>query len=72
MTSETKISVFQKLLNEFETEEIKLYCEDMIEQIPNYIFDMPSSTTGKHHNKTQCMLHGANLPHHYVWNNCKL
>lgn len=44
MTSETKISVFQKLLNEFETEEIKLYCEDMIEQIPNYIFDMPSST----------------------------
>ena len=58
MTSETKILVFQKLLNEFETEEIKLYCEDMIEQIPNYIFDMPSSTTGKHHNKTQCMLHG--------------
>ncbi len=58
MTNELKIKVFQKLLNEFETEEVRSYCEDMIKQIPDYIFDMPSSTTGKHHNKTQCLPHG--------------
>lgn len=34
------------------------YCADMIEQIPPYIFDMPSSTTGKYHNATQCQPHG--------------
>lgn len=58
MTNELKIKVFQKLLDEFETDEVRLYCEDMIKQIPNYIFDMTSSTSGKHHNKTQCLPHG--------------
>ena len=53
-----KKEVFKVLLDKFETEEVRLYCEDMIEQIPDYIFDMPSSTTGKHHNKTQCLPHG--------------
>lgn len=43
-----KKEVFKVLLDKFETEEVRLYCEDMIEQIPDYIFDMPSSTTGKH------------------------
>ena len=53
-----KIAVFHKILNEFETDEIRLYCEDMIKQIPDYIFTMPSSTSGKFHNKTQCQKHG--------------
>lgn len=58
MNKEEKIAVFQPCLDKFETDEVKLWLEDMIEQIPDYIFDMPSSTTGKHHNKTQCLPHG--------------
>lgn len=58
MTNEDKIAVFKKLLDEFETDKMRLYCEDMIKQIPDYIFEMPSSTTGKYHNKTQCLHHG--------------
>lgn len=58
MIEEQKIAVFQPLLDKFETEEMRLYCMDMIEQIPDYIFDMPSSTSGKYHNKTQCQPHG--------------
>ena len=53
-----KKAVFQELLDKFETEEIRLYCEDMIEHIPDYIFTMPSSTSGKFHNATQCQPHG--------------
>ena len=53
-----KKAVFKELLNQFETEEIRLYCEDMIEHIPDYIFTMPSSTSGKFHNATQCKRHG--------------
>ena len=49
-----KKAVFKELLDKFETEEIRLYCEDMIENIPDYIFIMPSSTSGKFHNVTQC------------------
>lgn len=58
MTREEKIAVFEPQLNKFETEEMRLYCEDMIEQIPDYIFEMPSSTSGKYHNATQCLPHG--------------
>ena len=53
-----KKAVFKELLDKFETEEMRLYCEDMIEFIPDYIFTMPSSTTGKFHNATQCQPHG--------------
>ena len=53
-----KKAVFKELLDKFETEEMRLYCEDMIEQIPDYIFTMPSSTSGKFHNATQCKPHG--------------
>ena len=42
MTEEQKVAVFQPLLNKFETEEMRIYCTEMIKQIPNYIFDMPS------------------------------
>ena len=58
MTNEQKIAVFQPLIDKFETKEMKLYCTDMIRQIPDYIFEMPSSTSGKYHNKTQCLPHG--------------
>ena len=53
-----KIAVFQPLLDKFETEEMMLYCKDMIKTVPDYIFDMPSSTSGKYHNATQCLPHG--------------
>lgn len=53
-----KKAVFKELLDKFETEEMRLYCEDMIENIPDYIFTMPSSTSGKFHNATQCKPHG--------------
>ena len=53
-----KKAVFKELLDKFETEEVRLYCEDMIENIPDYIFTMPSSTSGKFHNATQCKQHG--------------
>lgn len=58
MTREEKISVFQPYLDKFETNDVRLYCEDMIEHIPDYIFEMPSSTSGKYHNATQCKPHG--------------
>lgn len=58
MTNEQKIAVFQPLLDKFETVEMRLYCADMIAQIPDYIFEMPSSTSGKYHNATQCKPHG--------------
>ena len=58
MTEEQKIAMFQPLLDKFETDEMRLYCADMIKLIPDYIFDMPSSTSGKYHNKTQCQPHG--------------
>ena len=58
MTREEKIAVFQPYLDEFETDKMRLYCTDMIEKIPDYIFTMPSSTSGKYHNATQCQPHG--------------
>lgn len=58
MTDEMKVAVFQPYLDKFESEEMKLYCTDMIKQMMDYIFDMPSSTTGKFHNRTQCQIHG--------------
>lgn len=53
-----KVKVFEGLLNNFETNEIRDYCADMIKEIPDYIFTIPSSTSLKFHNKTQCQSHG--------------
>ena len=50
--------IFKRLLDQFETEEFRAYCSDMIEKIPEYIFEIPSSTSYKYHNKTQCQPHG--------------
>ena len=58
MNKEQKIAVFQPYLDKFETEEMRLYCMDMIGEMPDYIFEIPSSTSGKYHNKTQCLPHG--------------
>ena len=58
MTREEKIAVFQPYLDQFETDEMRLYCADMIDPIPDYIFTMPSSTSGKYHTATQCQPHG--------------
>lgn len=46
-----KVKVFEGLLNKFETDEIRDYCTDMIKEIPDYIFTIPSSTSFKYHNK---------------------
>ena len=53
-----KVKVFEGLLNKFETDELRDYCADMIKEIPDYIFTIPSSTSFKYHNKTQCQPHG--------------
>ena len=53
-----KVKVFEGLLNKFETDEIRNYCTDMIKEILDYIFTIPSSTSFKYHNKTQCQPHG--------------
>lgn len=53
-----RIKVFDSILSKFETDEMRLYCEDMIMEIPDYIFEIPSSTSYKYHNKTQCQPHG--------------
>ena len=53
-----KIAPFEKLLEKFETDQIRDYCRDMIELIGDDIFTMPSSTSLKYHNATQCQPHG--------------
>lgn len=58
MNKEDKQKVFALLAQRFETEEFKAYYMDMVAEIPDYIFTMPSSTSGKYHNATQCMEHG--------------
>ena len=58
MTEKEKIAVFQEILDTFETNEMRKYCEDMIKTISDYIFTIPSSTSMKYHNATQCQPHG--------------
>ena len=66
MEKEEKRKIFEPLARNFETDEIRDYYLDMVEQIPDYIFTMPSSTSGKHHNKTQCQPHGQ-IYHVYMF-----
>lgn len=49
-----RTDVFKRILDEFEDEDMRAYCEDMIDQTAGYIFTIPSSTSYKYHNKTQC------------------
>lgn len=53
-----KAKICKLLTAQFETEEFKNYFMDMIEHIPDYVFEMPSSTSGKYHNETQCQRFG--------------
>lgn len=58
MKKEDKQKVFSFLADNFETKEMKAYFLDMVTEIPDYIFTMPSSTSLKYHNKTQCQKFG--------------
>ena len=58
MEASIKRKIFRLLAENFETEEMKNYYLDMAEKIPDYFFTMPSSTSGKYHNKTQCQPFG--------------
>lgn len=58
MNSEMKNKLKEYALRPFETEQFKQYFSDMWDQIPEYIFEMPASTSGKYHNKTQCQKYG--------------
>ena len=53
MKNQNKYNVFKPMSDAFETDLMKSYFLDMVQEIPDYIFTMPSSTTGKYHNKTQ-------------------
>ena len=54
MDREEKQRIFEPLLRDFETETFAEYFRDMVAEIPDYIFTIPSSTSGKYHNATQC------------------
>lgn len=58
MTREEKQKIFEPLTRNFETEEYKAYFMDMVAEIPEYVFTMASSTSGKFHNSTQCQVYG--------------
>lgn len=66
MTNEEKRSVFELMSKKFETDEFREYFLDMCEHIPDYIFTIPSSTSLKYHNKTQCKVHGQ-IHHVYMF-----
>lgn len=66
MTKAEKQKIFEPLSRNFETEEFRLYFMDMVAEIPDYIFTMPSSTSGKFHNATQCQTHGQ-IYHVYMF-----
>lgn len=58
MTAEQKIEVFSTLYDNFETDEILPWFKEMITGIPDYIFEIPASTTRKYHNAQQCEMKG--------------
>lgn len=66
MERKDKQLVFKPLLKDFETETIAEYFMDMVAEIPDYIFTMPSSTSGKYHNKAQCEKFGQ-IYHEYMF-----
>lgn len=66
MKNKNKYNVFVPMSKKFETDQIRDYFLDMVQEIPDYIFTMPSSTTGKYHNKTQCETYGQ-IYHIYMF-----
>lgn len=49
-----KSDIFKDVLNEFETEEMRDYCIDLLEMRDEINYSIPSSTSLKYHNATQC------------------
>ena len=66
ISNESKRAAMQPLLDKFETDEIRDYFLDMCEHIPDYMFTMPSSTSGKYHSKQQCQKYGQ-LIHEFLF-----
>lgn len=66
MTREQKQRVFEPLARNFETDIFRNYYMDMVAEIPDYIFIMASSTSGKFHNETQCQTYGQ-IYHEYMF-----
>ena len=66
MDKKEKQLVFEPLLKDFETEMLSSYFRDMVAEIPDYIFTIPSSTSGKYHNRTQCEKYGQ-IYHEYMF-----
>ena len=66
MDKAEKRKVFEIATSNFETDNIKEYFLDMCEEIPDYIFVIPASTTMKYHNKTQCQKFGQ-LYHEFMF-----
>lgn len=66
MTKEEKQNIFRPLSKNFETDMFRDYFMDMVAEIPDYIFTMPSSTSGKFHNATQCQMYGQ-IYHVYMF-----
>ena len=66
MKNQNKFTVFEPMLTNFETDLMKNYFSDMVQEIPDYIYTMPSSTSGKYHNKTQCETYGQ-VYHAYMF-----
>ena len=66
MKNQNKYNIFEPMSKTFETDIIRNYFLDMVQEIPDYIFIMPSSTSGKYHNKTQCETYGQ-IYHVYMF-----
>ena len=66
MNREEKRAVFEPLSHNFETDIFREYFMDMVAEIPDYIFTMPSSTSGRYHNAKQCEKYGQ-LYHIYMF-----
>lgn len=49
-----KSEIFKEALNQFEVEEMKLFCIDLLEKRDALNYHIPSSTSFKYHNVTQC------------------
>lgn len=66
MDKKDKMAVFQLMLKNFETDVMKNYFNDMVCEIPDYMFTMPASTSGKYHNAKQCEKFGQ-IYHEYMF-----
>lgn len=53
-----KSEIFKDILEQFETEELKNFCIDLLEKRPDENYTIPSSTSLKYHNETQCQSGG--------------